>query len=66
MEDMEKAYEVFEETVLTCFDNGYASGLTPEFMLADIKKEVAESELGNMDYTIDQIMLKWKEDRGMK
>ena len=65
MKTIKDAYEVFEETVLSCFDNGYAGGLTPEFMLEDIKKEVAESELGNMDYTIDQIMLKWKEDRGL-
>jgi hypothetical protein len=48
-----------------CFDNGYSVGLEPEFMLKDIQKEVAASELGNMDGTIQLVMDKWKEDRGI-
>lgn len=55
----------FEERVLMCFDDGYSSGLTPEFMLADVKREVADSELGVMDFTLDNIMKQWKVDRGL-
>lgn len=72
MEMSKEAIEVFtaskefEERVLMCFDEGYASGFTPEFMLEDLKKEVAGSELGAMDYTLGCIMKQWKEDRGLK
>jgi hypothetical protein len=60
-----KASKEFEERVLMCFDDGYASGFTPEYMAEDLKKEVAASELGEMDYSIDCIMKQWKEDRGL-
>jgi hypothetical protein len=59
------ASKTFEETVLSCFDNGCAGGLAPEFMLEDIKKEVTGSELGSMNYTLDCIMQQWKDDRGL-
>lgn len=65
MREIMDATKAWETAVWMCFDNGYSAGLTPEFMLADLKKEVAGTELGCMDYTLDQLMEQWKEDRGL-
>lgn len=59
------AAKAWETAVWMCFDNGYSAGLEPDYMLAEIKKEVAGTELGSMDFSLDILMDKWKEDRGL-
>ena len=65
MNEIMDATKAWETAVWMCFDNGYSSGLEPDYMLAEIKKEVAGTELGSMDFSLDILMDKWKEDRGL-
>ena len=57
--------EVWKESVLIYLDNGYSRGETVEDMVAEIKSIVKDTELGAMDWTIDQIVAEWKADRGI-
>ena len=50
---------------LIYLDNGYSRGETVEDMVAEIKSIVKDTELGAMDWTIDQIVAEWKADRGL-
>ena len=57
--------EVWKEAILIYLDNGYSRGETVEDMVAAIKAIVKDTELGAMDYSIDQIVAEWEEDRGL-
>ena len=56
---------VWKESILIYLDNGYSRGETVEDIVAEIKTIVQDTELGAMDYSIDQIVAEWKADRGL-
>ena len=56
---------VWKESILIYLDNGYSRGETVEDMVAEIKAIVQDTELGAMDYSIDQIAAEWNADRGL-
>lgn len=57
--------EVWKESVLIYLDNGYSRGERVDTIVAEIRAIVKDTELGAMDYSIDQIVAEWKEDRGI-
>ena len=57
--------EVWKESVLIYLDNGYSRGEKVEDMVAEIKAIVKDTELGAMDYSIDQTVAEWKADWGI-
>lgn len=65
MENVITASDIWKESVLIYFDNAFSGGMNPEEILADVKKLVSETELGEMNFTLESVMLEWKEDRGI-
>ena len=56
---------VWKESVLIYLDNGYSRGESVDAIVAEIKTIVQDTELGAMNYSIDQIVTEWKADRGL-
>ena len=56
---------VWKESILIYLDNGYSRGESVDAIVAEIKTIVQDTELGAMDYSIDQIVAEWKADRGL-
>lgn len=65
MENVMTASNIWKESVLIYFDNAFSRGMNPEEILADVKKLVSETELGEMNFTLESVMQEWKEDRGI-
>jgi hypothetical protein len=65
MKQVMSKFEIWKESVLIFFDNAYAFGKSPEEILAEVKDIVTETELGDMGYTLEQLMTEWKADRGI-
>ena len=65
MKEIMSKFEIWKESVLIFFDNAYAFGKSPEEILAEVKDIVTDTELGDMGYTLEQLMAEWKDDRGV-
>lgn len=65
MNNVMSASDLWKESVLIYFDNAYNMGMTPAAILSDVKQLVSETELGEMNFTLDELMKEWKEDRGI-
>lgn len=65
MKQVMDKYEIWKESVLIFFDNAYAYGKSPEDILAEVKDIVTETELGDMGFTLEQLMAEWKADMGI-
>lgn len=65
MNDIMTEAEVWKESILIYLDNGYSRGEPIEDVVAEIKNIVKDTELGAMDFSIDQIVAEWKADRGI-
>ena len=63
MEEIKTLYEAFEESVFACLDTGYEEGLELDFMYADLSDFVADTDLGEMDCTMEMLFKKWRETR---
>ena len=57
--------EVWKESILIYLDNGYSRGEKVEDVVAEIKSIIKDTDLGAMDYSVDQIVAEWKADRGL-
>jgi len=65
MKQVMDTYEIWKESVLIFFDNAYVYGKSPEDILAEVKDIVTETELGDMGFTLEQLMAEWKADMGI-
>jgi len=63
--ELEEKYKNMEKTMWDAFDEGYANGLHPNLIKADIQDFVAGTETGRMDSTVEMIWLNWKNARGI-
>jgi len=63
--ELEEKYKNMEKTMWDAFDEGYANGLHPNLIKADIQDFVAGTETGRMDSTVELIWLNWKLARGI-
>lgn len=65
MNKVMSASDLWKESVLIYFDNAYNMGMIPTAILSDVKRLVSETELGEMNFTLDEVMTEWKMDRGI-
>jgi hypothetical protein len=65
-EELQRRYDAVKVAIKGAWSQGYAEGLTPEFLLADMKDFIAgETELGRMDSFVELVFAEWKGEQGI-
>lgn len=65
MNEITTEAEVWKEAIMIYMDNSYSRGETVDNITTDIKTIINATELGDVSFSIDQIVQEWKSDRGL-
>jgi hypothetical protein len=65
-EELQRRYDEVKVAIKGAWSQGYAEGLDPNFLLADMKDFIAgDTELGRMDHFVELTFAEWKQENGI-